>query len=286
MSYVYRAFVQYTDGDGRLANLTAAATITAYEPGGTTISSPTFTNLATGIYRAQVTHDTLEPVLFKIVPHADDQADFEDVVVMHDEVVHVVDEILVDTGEIQAVTDQFVFTTPNRVDASADVDVQAVADAIEPLIPTPENIWQYAKRTLTMTPAEVLAYISQTSITQMRGNTWEFELTDVTLTGDKQQFIIKRHTSQPDEDAILFVDDDTGLLIVNGAEAEDETQADLDYTGTTLALKLDAMITAQLPAGNYIYGVQTVSADSEETIVSEAYGGVFTIAADVVRATE
>lgn len=327
MSYVYTAIVQYQDSNGRFVNLTAAATVTAYDLAGNSIASPTITNLAVGVYKVSVTQADLEDVIFRVVPHVDDQAAFDDVAVMQEKVYHVADDILVDTGttlpatlsglnnldaagvrtavglasanldtqlstidgtvdDVKAVTDQIVFTTPNRVDASATVDAQAVADAIEPLIPTPENIWQYAKRTLTMTPAEVLAFISQTSITQVRGNTWEIPLTDLTLAGDKQQFVIKRHTSQPDEDAILFVDDLTGLLIVNGEEAEDETQADLDYSGTTLTLKVNAKITAQLPAGNYIYGIQTVSADSEETVVSEVYGGVFTITADVVRATE
>ena len=321
MSYVYSAGVAYYDANKRFVNLTEAPTLTAHNllTGAALAGAITITNIATGRYRVQVTDATLTDVIFGVVPAVADQTLHGDVAVMQEKVYHVADDIVTEitslndldaagirtavglasanldtqlgtidgnVDDVKAVTDQIVFTEPNRVDASATVDAQAVADAIEPLIPTPENIWTYVKRTLTMTPAEVLAYITQTSITQVRGNTWEIPLTDLTLAGDKQQFVIKRHTSQPDEDAILFVDDLFGLLIVDGEDAEDETQADLDYTGTTLTLKVDAKIAAQLAVGNYIYGIQTVSADSEETVVSEVYSGIFTITADVVRATE
>jgi len=178
------------------------------------------------------------------------------------------------------------YTTRGLTEAvAATVDAEAVADAIEPLIPTAENIWTYAQRTLTWTPAEVLAYISETSITQIRGNTWEIGIDPVTLGGEKQQIVIKRRTSQPDADAILFVDTDTGLLRYNGAAPDegDETKASLVYAGTTLTLEVDAEITAQLPNGSFVYGIQTVHLDGS---VSETYGGVFTITADVVRAVE
>lgn len=89
MSFTYHAGVQYKDTSGRFANLTNTATITAWHTDGGQITSPTptLTNITTGVYIAEVSGSTLEPVLFKIIPHADDQADFDDVAVWADVIV-------------------------------------------------------------------------------------------------------------------------------------------------------------------------------------------------------
>ncbi len=147
------------------------------------------------------------------------------------------------------------------------------------------DIWTSPSRTLTQAATSITAAVSGSSITDIRGNSWSISVTDLTLSGTIHQFAIKRHASQPDADAILFIDTATGLITVNGAAVVDAAQAGLDYTGTTLTITVDAEITAQLPAGSYVYGIQTVSQDSASTTVSELYSGVFTITADVVRAT-
>lgn len=169
--------------------------------------------------------------------------------------------------------------TINNLDELYDKLMTDLSLAFEPLL---EEILTGVKQMLTLTPAEILAVVSQTAITQVRGNTWEIELTDLTLGGDKQQFAIKRHASQRDAEALLFIDTESGLLVVNGDPALDAGQATLSYTGTTLTITLEAEVSAQLPVGNFFYGIQGVEGD----VITEPYGGVFTITADVVRATE
>lgn len=89
MSFTYHAGVQYKNASGRFANLTNTATITAWHTDGGQITSPapTLTNITTGVYIAEVSGSTLQPVLFKIVPHTDDQTNFDDVAVWADVIV-------------------------------------------------------------------------------------------------------------------------------------------------------------------------------------------------------
>lgn len=184
--------------------------------------------------------------------------------------------------DIKAKTDQLTFTTPNMVDASVDVGglAEDIAEALEPIMPTPENIWTHAKRTLTMTPAEILSYIQQTAITQTRGNSWNIGIEDVSLPAAKQQIAIKQNHAQKDSQALLFIDTAGDLLVVNGKALDDHSGASLTYAGDTLTLKLDAEITARFKPGTYIYGIQGIASNGSAV---EPYGGVFTIVPDVVR---
>jgi len=185
---------------------------------------------------------------------------------------------------IKAKTDQLTFTTPNVVDASATVDISGIAEdiaeALEPIMPTAENIWTHAKRTLTMTPAEILTYITQTAITQTRGNSWNIGIEDVSLPAAKQQLAIKRNLSDKDTQALLFIDTTGDLLVINGKVLDSRSDASLTYVGGTLTLKLGPGITAQFKPGNYFYGIQGIASSGSAV---EPYGGVFTIVADVVR---
>jgi len=61
----------------------------------------------------------------------------------------------------------------------------------------------------------------------------------------------------------------------------DNGKASLDYTGTTLTVVVDAVITAQLAPGAWSYGIQSLDGSGD---VTESYGGTFTITADIVRA--
>lgn len=137
--------------------------------------------------------------------------------------------------------------------------------------------------------------ITAGEIIQIRGNSWTIAIADLSLSANKQQFAIKSthrnaalnqsapawSSSTPDADALLFVDSDTGLLYLNGALAADPTLGSLVYVGTTLTLTLKPAATALLPPGTYTFGIQSVDALG---VVSETYGGKFTITADIVRA--
>ena len=146
----------------------------------------------------------------------------------------------------------------------------------------PALIWANADRTLTQTATSITAAVSGSSITDIRGNSWDIDIASLTLDSNQIQFAIKKTVGNEDSEALLFVDTDTGLLIVNGAAATDATQASLTYTGTTLTIDVDAEITALLPVGDWKYGIQSITAGG---VVSEIYGGTFAITADVAKAT-
>ena len=149
---------------------------------------------------------------------------------------------------------------------------------------TAQEVWEYVTRTLTQSPAEIVATVLGTGITQIRGNSWAVQLTGVVLEST-QQFAIKYNATQPDSAALLFVDSVNGLTVLNGVaqDGEDSSKASLTYDGTILTLTVDASITAQLPVGGWQYGIQSVS---DNGIVAEPYGGSFRVLADVVRAID
>lgn len=260
MPYAYRAFIGILNSSGRFANLTQTPTLAAYDTAGNAISSPTWAYLGvTGMYKASVTHTAATDVLFRVAVHADDQANFDDVLALHDRMEFVLDDkldlVLEDTGT----------TIPAAIDA----------------VPTAAETWANATRTLTMSAAEVTAAVSGTSITQTRGNSWSIEITGLTLYSTKIQFALKNSYTDPDIDAVLFIDTATGLVRVNGA-AGTAADASLSYAGTTLTVVVDASVTALLPAGGYKYGIQGINVAG---LVAESYGGEFIIGSDIVHAT-
>jgi len=120
------------------------------------------------------------------------------------------------------------------------------------------------------------------AVSQIRGNSWDIDITDMTLNTTKQQLMIKHNIQDPDSAALLFVDSVAGLLILNGVSTGlTASDAVLTYTGTTLNLNAKASITAQLQVGGHHYGVQGIDAAG---LVAETYGGTWTILADIVQA--
>jgi hypothetical protein len=136
--------------------------------------------------------------------------------------------------------------------------------------------------------------ITEGTIIQIRGNSWTIAIEDLSLSANKQQFAIKYthrnaalnqaaptwNVTSPDADSLVFIDSDTGLLYLNGVAAADPTLGSLSYVGTTLTVTLDPAATQLLAPGTYTFGIQSVDALG---VVSEIYGGTFTITADVVR---
>ena len=139
-----------------------------------------------------------------------------------------------------------------------------------------------------MTATEIVASVSGSSITQIRGNSWGFDIPNVTLYTHKQQFANKKNSGDTDEEALLFIDSEDGLLVLKGVAITDPTVqalASLVYTDAInkARVELDPSISAQLAAKERDWGLQSVN---EEGVVSERYIGVFNITADIVRATE
>ena len=133
----------------------------------------------------------------------------------------------------------------------------------------------------TWSAAAINASYSAGAISQIRGNTWGFDADNLTLDDTLIQLVIKNNANDQDDDAILMIDNVTGLLRVNGA-AGTAGDASLAYAGTTLTIEVVASVTALLPVGVYHYGIQSIDGSG---VVAETYGGTFTITADMVRAT-
>ena len=258
MTTIYWAIVSSLDSNGRLANLTQAlSTMEAYSVDvsartATELSGTIYwTNLYTGAYLISVSDaaDGLK-VIFRGLVHADDQAGFADFAALLDQGI----EAKVDT--VDGIVDGILEDTGTTIPAS----IAAIA---------------------TWVAANISASVTAGNITDIRGNDWSIAITDLTLDDNKQQFVIKRNASYEDVDSILFIDSDTGLLYVNGVAAT-AGDASIIYAGTTLTVTVKASVTAQLPAGTWVYGIQSVTAAD---VVAESYGGTFTITADNIKAT-
>jgi len=148
-------------------------------------------------------------------------------------------------------------------------DVQTIADSVDAIA--------------TWAAANISASVTAGTITDIRGNDWDIDIEDLTLDDNLIQFVLKRSDSYSDAQALLFIDTDTGLITVNGATATEPTDAALSYAGTTLTVTVKPDITKLMPIGTWVYGIQSITAGG---VVSEVYGGSFTITADKVWAVE
>lgn len=296
MSYLYIAYIGINDKDGRSLNLLQAPTITVWNGRAKTqISSPspTWTYITVGLYAVEIEIATKTDVLFKLVPHNDDKAAVHDIRVIHESYIETVGEVATDyarrTGDyapaaeydaelaaIQAKTDELTFTTPNRVDASADVDAQDIRDSIGL---ASANLDQQFLNTIAWQATRLSERITEGQIVSIRGNNWHIVLEDMVLDSHLIQVAIKSSEDDADKHAMVMWQSGAGLLYLNGAEAV-ASQGTLTYEGTTLIIDLVAAAAAQVAGGTYFYGIQSVSA---EGVVLEPYKGKWTVAADVVR---
>jgi len=168
----------------------------------------------------------------------------------------------------------------------SDETLKALKDAIDAISvsgASAKEVWEYTTRNLTQSATSIISAVSSSSITQTRGNSWDFDVSELALDSNKQQLAIKYKVADLDAESILFVDSMTGLLVLNGVASTTPTKATLVLVGTTLTLTLDPSISALLPPGDWKFYIQSISATGT---VSEPYTGTFTITADGVRATE
>lgn len=262
MSYDYYGYFFALTSAGRLANFTNTPTIAAYN--GRTkaaISGSSYSNIATGVYQVfKTAYADKVDMIFTVEPHSDDQGDFQDVVILQPIADKNTDDVLVDTGT----------TIPAQIDALQGAD----SDTLETLSDQMDGI-------ATWEAANISSSITAGTITQTKGDTWSFEIEDLTLDSNLIQLAIKRSKSDTDAESLVFIDTDTGLLYLNG-EAATAGDGSLSYAGTTLTVTLKATATDDLPYGtSFYYGIQSITAADA---VTEAYGGTFKITDDVVDA--
>lgn len=119
------------------------------------------------------------------------------------------------------------------------------------------------------------------TITAIRGNDWELVIPCELPDDAKIQMAVKSNVGMRDDQSAIFLDSTTGLIYLdkdNGNAAD----GSLVYADGNLILTLAAAATAKLCAGNFRYGIQSVSAAGK---VVEKYQGDFIIYNDIVKAT-
>lgn len=148
------------------------------------------------------------------------------------------------------------------------------------------DIWTYATRTLTMTAAEAVAAISGSTLTILRGDTYELSLTDLgnISTRDKLWFTVKTSRSDHDHAALILIEETLELVYSNGGAPEaagNGTITVTDQVAGDITIKIDEIETKKLsPQNNIYYDVQWRSAaDDVHTLTS----GTCHITADVTR---
>ena len=148
------------------------------------------------------------------------------------------------------------------------------------------EVWAYAARTLTQSAAAVAAAVSGDDITTLRGDTMNVSLTGLGNLSSYERVIYtaKMDTASADTEAIIQVDNVTGLIRINGAAGTagngSLTVDDATLGNITIVVNAAEMATVE---GVLLYDIQGITAAGVVTTVSD--GGRHTITADVTRAT-
>ena len=129
-----------------------------------------------------------------------------------------------------------------------------------------------------------------TSLSFIRGDTLTYTFGNLDLSNfGKAYFTIKKNYKDPDSDAVLMIDSDSGLYILNGQRISNGgTSASLvQASSTELALTVDASKSYQLPTSIdnedvFYYDLQVITTGS---VVTTYYLGEVVLSKDVTKRT-
>jgi hypothetical protein len=156
-------------------------------------------------------------------------------------------------------------------DAATVADTEAIADAIEAL---------GASASITL-----VNVVDGETVTVYRNDTWHFTPTiggGIVLTDyEAVALVVKRSVNQTDDDALLYVRSDTGLIRIGGAEPSASSAGSLTVPGaTTFTVHVDITETDVTP-GQYFWWLKVFETGTtpdegytraEGTFVVENYG--------------
>lgn len=136
----YIAYLSINDTDGRSLNFSDTPTVTVWNgltKAAIASPSPTLTNITTGLYAVEIELAIKTDVLFKVVPHVDDQDDIADIKVIHEGYIETVGELakpgdamtLAD-GAIKAATLASNTITADKIASNAITDAKIASGAI------------------------------------------------------------------------------------------------------------------------------------------------------------
>lgn len=188
----------------------------------------------------------------------------------------IVDSILVDTGtdipaSIAALpTDADVETAAGAAITSAALATGAEIAALNDL--DAEDVWTYPDRRMTMTVVVDNGTVTNNNITIHRGDTFIQPFSGLgSLAGCVSlDFMLKSKKSDADEAALIHIVYGSGLLTLNGEEAETADNGSItivDEDAGNIVVRMEAAEVAELAPGTGYYDIQVITASSVNTPV-------------------
>ena len=139
------------------------------------------------------------------------------------------------------------------------------------------NVWAESPRTLTQSAASIASAVSGSTITIHRGDSLSASLTDIGALTDSSKlwFTVKRRLSDADSASIIQIDDDTGLLYLNGEAAGVAANGSItvdDAATGDITIALDEAETDDLvPADGLYYDVQMLDTSNDVTTMAQGW---------------
>jgi len=254
MSYTYIAFYQLRDANGRFTNFTQTPSVTALDINGNNIPSPAIVNLAVGLYKLSVTQNDLEDVIFRLIPHIDDQANYRDGHVINEKNIHVLNNAdgKIDTIDTNVDDIETILGTPTNF--MADVSALAVEATVEGL------------RTIIRQYSSIVSRnISCNQIELRRSSNFEWEVFGVgDLSGRSSLYFtvkyMKEKDSALDSQSVIQIEESAGLLYINKAAVSIPANGSITVTDElagTMTIELTAEETNKLsPNETYLYDIK------------------------------
>lgn len=144
------------------------------------------------------------------------------------------------------------------------------------------NTWSYVTRTLTNLTQVSPTMISGTELTILRGDTVSLTLTVSAMptNPDKVWFGVKRKSSDPDSEAIILIENGTGIIYLGSQIATTPLDGSIAYVDAThVDLLIKAPASKQLLDGRWKYDIQVLKTG----VVTTVGRGDFVIEGDVVN---
>lgn len=182
---------------------------------------------------------------------------------------------------IQAKTDQLTFTTPNKVDATATIDPTGIATSAE-LVAVDDKVDEILSKLNSDPLPKIGVGITGSTINAIRGDDFIEALTGVdVLEGAKCQFAIKTRRSDVDNQSLLLVDSETGLIKAKNMLNATSDMAAVTIVGGVYQLEIKAILSRSIPSGSLVWGAQIISAEGQ---VLEKWGGIWNQIEDTIKA--
>ncbi len=150
-----------------------------------------------------------------------------------------------------------------------------------------ERVWDYTTRTLTQTAASVVASVTGSDLSIRRGDTFTATLTGLGSVASRSNlwFTLKDMNRDADSAAIVQIDENNGLLFINGKTAATTangsiTVDDEDAGDLTITIK-PAETEDLLVATNLFYDIQMLTSAG---VVQTLTNGTAVVVADTTRA--